>query len=123
MTSNHPSPLSEKAVAGFANAASYDRHRPSYPSEAVTLLLKAVGVHGFQRSRVIDLAAGTGIFTELLAVREEQFDILAVEPHDEMRAQLTRKALKNVEIADGSSSSIPVEDNSVDAVFAAQVRL
>jgi trans-aconitate methyltransferase len=122
MTSTDSSRLSEKAVSGFANAALYDAHRPSYPSEAVTTLLKAAAVDGVDGARLIDLAAGTGKFTELLSGRKECFNILAVEPHHEMREQLIRKTLSNVTVADGLSTSIPADDESVDAVFAAQVR-
>jgi len=114
--------LSEKAINGFAEAALYDAHRPSYPPEAVVSLLVAAAVSEMPSARIIDLAAGTGKLTELLAARDEQFDILAVEPHEGMRDQLVRKELKNVRVADGLSTSIPAEDESVDAVFAAQVR-
>ena len=70
------------STKGFQNASSYDRHRPSYPAEAVTRFLKHLQVHGVKRARLIDLAAGTGKFTEVLVDRDEDFDILAVEPHN-----------------------------------------
>jgi ubiquinone/menaquinone biosynthesis C-methylase UbiE len=114
--------ISEKALNGFAEAALYDEHRPSYPQEAVAKLLVAAAVNDVDGARVLDLAAGTGKLTELLASREEQFNIIAVEPHSGMREQLERKTLKNVQVADGLSTAIPAEDGSVDAVFAAQVR-
>lgn len=122
MTSIQGSSLSEKAVSGFANAALYDEHRPSYPSEAVSALLRAASVDGVQGVRLVDLAAGTGKFTELLALRQEHFDILAVEPHQEMREQLIRKSLDNVTVTDGLSTAIPADNENVDAVYAAQVR-
>lgn len=121
MASSDSNHLSDKAVSGFANAALYDEHRPSYPPHAVTTLLEAAAVSSHEGARLIDLAAGTGKFTELLAKREEKFRILAVEPHHGMREQLTRKGLQNVTAADGLSTAIPTEDESVDAVFAAQV--
>jgi hypothetical protein len=114
--------LSEKAQSGFANAALYDVHRPSYPPEAVSTLLSAAAVDGVHGARLVDLAAGTGKFTELLAQREESFSILAVEPHLQMREQLANKTLDNVTVADGLSTAIPAEDETIDAVFAAQVR-
>lgn len=120
-TESESSHLSEKAVSGFANAALYDAHRPSYPPEAVTKLVDVAAVSGLDGARIVDLAAGTGKFTELLAKRKEEFDILAVEPHDEMREQLARKGLKNVKVTDGLSTAIPAEDETMDAVFAAQV--
>ena len=57
----------------FQNASSYDKHRPSYPPEAVTSFLKHLKVHGVKRARLVDLAAGTGKFTELLVGRDEDF--------------------------------------------------
>jgi SAM-dependent methyltransferase len=114
--------ISEKALNGFAEAALYDQHRPSYPQEAVAKLLVAAGVNDIKDATVLDLAAGTGKLTELLAARDEQFNIIAVEPHSGMREQLERKRLKNVKVADGVSTSIPAEAQSIDAMFAAQVR-
>ena len=67
---------------GFQNASSYDKHRPSYPPEAVLRFLKHLKVHGVKRARLVDVAAGTGKFTELLVGRDEDFEILAVEPHN-----------------------------------------
>lgn len=53
-----------------------------YPPEAMTRFLKHLQVDGVKCARIVDLAAGTGKFTELLAARDEVFDILAVEPHN-----------------------------------------
>jgi ubiquinone/menaquinone biosynthesis C-methylase UbiE len=114
--------LSSKARDGFAKAELYDQHRPTYPPEALQMLLVAAQVDGVEGATVIDLAAGTGKFTEGLAARKERFDIVAVEPHAGMREQLARKALENVTVKDGFSTAIPAESDSVDAVFAAQVR-
>jgi len=112
--------ISEKALNGFAEAALYDEHRPSYPQEAVAKLLVAAAVKDIEDAKVLDLAAGTGKLTELLAARDEQFNIIAVEPHSGMREQLERKRLRNVKVTDGLSTSIPAEDESIDAMFAAQ---
>ena len=65
----------------FQNASSYDKHRPSYPPKAVTRLLEHLQINGLTKARVVDLAAGTGKFTELLVGRDENFEILAVEPN------------------------------------------
>lgn len=70
------------STKGFQNASSYDKHRPSYPPEAVTRFLEHLQVNGVKRARIVDLAAGTGKFTELLVGRDEDFEILAVEPHN-----------------------------------------
>lgn len=110
------------STKGFQNASSYDQHRPSYPAEAVDSLLKRLQVGGFKGARIVDLAAGTGKFTELLAARDEGYEIVAVEPHDGMRGELERKTLKGVQVLGGRADSMPeVESQSVDAAIAAQV--
>lgn len=115
--------LSDKAVHGFAKAALYDKHRPSYPPEALAILLDAAEVSGVAGASLVDLGAGTGKFTQVLAAREEQFNIVAVEPHPGMREQLAHKSLNNVTVSEGLSTAIPADSGSVDAVFAAQVRI
>ena len=111
------------SIKGFQNALSYDKHRPSYPPEAVTRFLEHLQVSGVKGARIVDLAAGTGKLTELLAGRDEDFDILAVEPHSEMTKELEKKQLKGVKVLEGEASRMAgVENQSVDAVIVAQVR-
>ncbi|MDQ1702118.1 MAG: hypothetical protein QOF57_1370 [Frankiaceae bacterium] len=94
-----------------AAAAEYARARPSYPIEAVDWLLPR------HASRVLDLAAGTGLFTRRLVDRG--LDVVAVEPSDGMRAELTA-ALPGIEALAGLAESIPLPNASVDAVTVAQ---
>lgn len=111
------------AADGFSNAAAYDAHRPSYPPEAVQRLLKHLELAGKKNARIIDLAAGTGKFTEMLAAREECFNIVAVEPHDEMRRVLGAKGLERVDTRPGTATDMSgIEDGLADAVIVAQVR-
>ncbi|PNS17708.1 hypothetical protein CAC42_3103 [Sphaceloma murrayae] len=112
--------IKDQAQTGFAKAADYDAHRPSFPPGSVEVLLDAVRLSGNDGAIVIDLAAGTGKFTEILAKRPEGFKIIAVEPHDDMRAVLEKKALPNVKVVKGLSTDIPMPDESADAVVAAQ---
>jgi SAM-dependent methyltransferase len=91
----------------FGRAAeAYERGRPGWPEE----ILDAVPVP--PGSEVLDLGAGTGKLTRLLATR---FRVFAVEPDAEMRA-----ALRGVEVLAGTAEAIPLPDESVDAVFAAE---
>lgn len=113
--------ISQASLDGFAKSASYDTHRPSYPTEAVELLLNKLGVVGVDGLRILDLGAGTGKFTEILAQRPERFNIVAVEPHDDMAAVLRGRQLSDVEIRSGDARNIPAEDQSFDAIIAAQV--
>jgi SAM-dependent methyltransferase len=100
----------------FGSVASlYDSVRPSYPVECVRY---AVGDSvGDAPRRVVDVGAGTGKFTEIVAMLGH--DVVAVEPDDDMRAQLSVRFPQLVALA-GTGESIPLPDSSVDAVVVAQ---
>lgn len=106
---------------GFADAASYDAYRPSYPPEAMQKFLSHLRIADVPHARVLDLAAGTGKLTEVLAARHEGLDIVAVEPHREMRAELERKALKDTKVLDGFAAKVPLEEEWGDACVVGQV--
>lgn len=114
-------PVAEVAITGFAAASLYDLHRPSYPPEAVQKLLTRLNVAGRKGARILDLAAGTGKLTQLLAERNEGFKVVAVEPHEGMRGELEKKRLNNVTILEGDAKNVPLEAGSMDAVLVAQV--
>ena len=117
------SSIPSASVKGFQDGFKYDQHRPSYPLEALDSLLKHLQVADFNGARIVDLAAGTGKFTGLLVNRQEDFEIIAVEPHDGMRVELEKKGLSGVKVLKGEAGSMKgVESQSVDAVIAAQVR-
>jgi SAM-dependent methyltransferase len=104
------------AALGFeANAEAYERARPSYPAEAVALIVGR-GRIGPGR-RVLDLAAGTGKLTRLLVPTGA--DVVAVEPVKGMRAQLVRLRGR-VDVRDGTAEDLPLDADSVDAVTVAQ---
>lgn len=114
--------IAASATAGFHNATAYDAHRPSYPPEAVEKLLSHLGLAGpgHAGARVVDLAAGTGKLTELLAARPEEFEVRAVEPHDTMRQTLGAKNLPRVSTSPGTAVAMGLEDGWADVVVAAQ---
>jgi SAM-dependent methyltransferase len=66
---------------------------------------------------VVDLGAGTGKLTRLLAERFAR--VVAVEPAPAMRAVLARLC-PTAEVLAGADDDVPLPDASVDAVFAAQ---
>lgn len=116
-------PIVNQALTGFASSAAYDAHRPTYPPKALSDLLAHLEISGVKGAKIMDLAAGTGKFTELLSSREEEYEILAVEPHEAMREQLSKKSLKGVRVLDGTAESMSaVGDGEVAAVVASQVR-
>ena len=78
---NHDARINDRAQTGFAKSTAYDNHRPAYSNTAVQYLLQQVRVAGKNHAVILDLAAGTGKFTEALAARDEQFHVIAVEPH------------------------------------------
>lgn len=117
------SKITPLAHSSFASSALYDAHRPTYPAASIEHLLTQCRVSGKRGARILDLAAGTGKFTEALAAREEGFEILAVEPHEDMREVLEAKKLRGVTVLDGTAERLPEEvgEGRVDAVFVAQV--
>lgn len=114
-------PLPPAAEHGFNAAILYNLHRPSYPALAVSNLIRDLNVEGLGGARIVDLGAGTGKFTEVLAARNEEFEILAVEPHEEMRMELEGKRLRGVRVLKGEAGRMGIEGQSVDAVICAQV--
>jgi SAM-dependent methyltransferase len=92
-------------------AEEYEATRPSYPDEVLDFLPVA------DDATVLDLGAGTGKLTRVLVRRYAR--VIAVEPLDGMRAILER-VVPEIEALPGSAEEIPLDDASVDAVFAAQ---
>jgi SAM-dependent methyltransferase len=104
------------AADGFGRGADvYERSRPSYPPEAVACIVGHA--HLGPERRVLDLAAGTGKLTRVLV--PSGADVVAVEPVPAMRAEL-RAVLPDLEVLDGTAETIPLGDQSVDAVTVAQ---
>jgi SAM-dependent methyltransferase len=105
-----------QASVGFGRAAeAYDRGRPDYPPSAVEHLVQVLSITA--QSRVVELGAGTGKFTTYLAATGAQ--VVAVEPVAGMRERLAER-LPEVQIVDGTAEAIPLPDQSIDAVVAAQ---
>ncbi len=93
----------------------YERARPGYPEQAVEYLVSRLGLG--ERRLVVDLAAGTGKLTRLLARSGAR--VVAVEPLAEMRAVLTR-VVPEVECVDATAEALPFAGGSIDAVTVGQ---
>lgn len=108
--------IQNAAARGFEAAVErYERGRPSYPDEAMEFLVRTLGI-GEGRD-VVELGAGTGKLTELLAATGAR--IVAVEPVTAMREALERNC-PGVTALDGTAERIPIGDESADAAVAAQ---
>lgn len=91
--------------------ADYEHGRPGWPAEVVD-------VAGVPFSAdVLDLGAGTGKLTRLLATAFAS--VVAVEPADAMRRLLV-ELCPGVDALAGSAEAIPLPDAAVDAVFVGQ---
>jgi SAM-dependent methyltransferase len=95
-----------------AVAREYERGRPGWPPDAIARLLERFGAR-----TVLDLAAGTGKLTAVLA--ELADEVIAVEPDDSMRRVLEAR-LPQVRALAGTAEAIPLGDASVDAVLVAE---
>ena len=104
--------MSDRRELSFDSVADeYEQTRPTYPPA----LLDALPLD--RDAAVLDLGAGTGKLTRVLVAR--YLDVTAVEPLANMRAMLER-VVPGVTALPGSAERIPLDDGSVDGVFAAQ---
>jgi SAM-dependent methyltransferase len=104
------------AVHGFGRSPdAYERGRPDYPQDAVDWLCDELGIG--PSATVVDLAAGTGKLTRLLAPRAGR--VVAIEPIAEMAAKLG-ELVPGVEVLAGTAEETGLPDASVDAVTVAQ---
>lgn len=100
-----------RSLSFGAEAAAYERGRPSYPPEAINWLLPE------SARDVLDLGAGTGKLTTRLV--ERNLDVVAVDPLPEM-LELLSSSLPDTPAMLGTAEDIPLPDDSVDAVLVAQ---
>jgi ubiquinone/menaquinone biosynthesis C-methylase UbiE len=103
------------AAQGFQQAATvYEQARPSYPNELIDFIKT---LHD-KPDIIIDLGAGTGKFTRLLAPLGAR-EIIAIEPVAAMRENLKTIPIIT-KIVDGTAEHIPFEDHSIDMILCAQ---
>jgi len=102
----------QRHARSFGSVAdAYDRGRPGYPDAAVAWLV------GEQPVTVLELGAGTGKLTARLVAAGH--DVHATDPDEAMLAVL-RERLPDARASVCGAEQIPVADQSVDVVVAAQ---
>ncbi len=97
---------------------SYRLHRPGYPAAIVDLLADECGLN--ESSIIADIAAGTGLLTEIFLARG--FNVIAIEPNQQMRdacATLTSQ-YPRLKCANGSAEATGLPDHSIDLVTVGQ---
>jgi len=102
---------SEQARSFDRVADAYERGRPGWPPELLDLLPVP------DEATVLDLGAGTGKLTRVLAARYAH--VIALEPLAEMRAILAER-VPAAEPLPGVAEAIPLDEAAVDAVFVGQ---
>lgn len=102
-------------VSGFSDAETYDRGRPVYGESVARALLEPLGLGA--GAPVLELGAGTGQLSR--AVLALGFDLTAVEPLGATRELLCR-AIGRERVRAGVAEDIPLRNDSVQAVLAAE---
>jgi SAM-dependent methyltransferase len=102
---------SEQARSFNRVAEAYERGRPGWPHEVLDLVPVP------DDATVLDVGAGTGKLTRVLAARYAR--VIALEPLEELRAILAER-VPQAEALPGVAEAIPLDDGSVDAVFTGQ---
>ncbi len=97
------------------DAARYERGRPEYPAALAAVLSEQLSLRS--GSRVVDIAAGTGKLTRVLASGPGY--VTAVEPQPGMLGQL-RMRLPEVDVVGATVEHLPIPDERVDAVTVGQ---
>ncbi len=106
----------EVAAAGFNDPADYEAARPSYPPDAVAWFVEHLRIG--PGARVVDLAAGTGKLTRLLAPGGA--DLVAAEPVAGMRDRFRAVGARASRSLACTAEHLAFRDASLDAVTVAQ---
>ncbi len=97
---------------------SYRLARPRYPKEILDLLRRECGLTS--QSSIVDVAAGTGIFTELFL--ENGNTVTAIEPNAEMRSTCIelQPVYPKLTVLEGTAENTGLQESCADFVTVAQ---
>lgn len=96
-------------------ASAYASSRPTYPPEILALL----SLHVPPPAYAVDIAAGTGIFSQCLL--QNGYNVTAVEPNPAMRSEIFHSAIsQRVSIVAGTAESTGLKEHSADLITIAQ---
>lgn len=104
---------SRRAVIFGDYAATYDRHRPAYPVEAIDLIRRRVPV-----TLALEIGAGTGKATQDVA--QEGIELICLEPSTGMADLLREKGLPGVDVVTSTFEDWEPPDRRFDLIYAAQ---
>jgi SAM-dependent methyltransferase len=105
--------VNQKAATGFSrDTERYHRARPTYHP---ALARRVVDRYG--SGTVVELGAGTGIFTRQMA--DLGLSVIAIEPTLAMRTALS-ETVPGADVRVGQAENIPLDAGTVDAVVASQ---
>ena len=101
-----------------AVAQQYNDARPSYPAQAVPLILKQL--HALEPIRLFEIGCGSGQATELFA--QQQFTLIASDPSPALIAAAKQRLsnFPNVSFLVGAFEDIDLQDNQFSIVLCAQ---
>ena len=96
-------------------AKRYDRARPNYPLDSIAHL------QAEKSDIVVDVGAGTGIFTRQLALALSEARVVGVEASEDMHREAERSSagIANVSFVQGRAEVLPFDDKSVRIVTVA----
>lgn len=104
---------SGRAVIFGEDAITYDRHRPTYPPEAIAHVLNLVSVN-----EALEIGAGTGLATRDIA--RDGLELVCLEPSPHMAEILRAKNLPGIEVVESSFEEWVGPRGSFDLIYAAQ---
>ncbi|KAL4233438.1 hypothetical protein ACF0H5_008119 [Mactra antiquata] len=112
----------QTAKDGFKQGDHYDKSRPSYTDDLVSLVQKNIhyGKSEGISCDILELGAGTGKFTsKILPLLPQGTRYLATEPSEDFLSVLKDK-FNNIDTKVCTATDIPLKDNSVQNVICAQ---